>query len=295
MSDLDAIVDTVSVLRDGRFIAQHPYRPAMKEQLIREMVGRDLVQKFPPRPDYKRGSCTVKVRGLCTHKLLKNISFDAYEGEILGIAGLMGAGRTELARALFGADKIERGEIEILGQKGAARSPTQAIRRGLGYVTEDRKKDGLMLEQSLKENILLAAYRRFTRLGLVNDSLADDEADAFIRLLNIRTTGRAQKAGRLSGGNQQKVVVAKWLCKSTRILILDEPTRGIDVGAKYEIYELMYDLVSKGTTIIMISSELPEILGMSDRILVMRDGRITADLDSGEADQTTVLKYAMCE
>lgn len=196
---------------------------------------------------------------------------------------------------MFGADKIERGEIEILGQKGAARSPTQAIRRGLGYVTEDRKKDGLMLEQSLKENILLAAYRRFTRLGLVNDSLADDEADAFIRLLNIRTTGRAQKAGRLSGGNQQKVVVAKWLCKSTRILILDEPTRGIDVGAKYEIYELMYDLVSKGTTIIMISSELPEILGMSDRILVMRDGRITADLDSGEADQTTVLKYAMCE
>ena len=295
MSDLDAIVDTVSVLRDGHFIAQHPYQPTMKEQLIREMVGRDLVQKFPPRPAYKRGSCTVKVRGLCTHKLLKDISFDAYEGEILGIAGLMGAGRTELARALFGADKIERGEIEILGQKGVVRSPTQAIERGLGYITEDRKKDGLMLEQSLKENILLAAYRRFTRFGLVNDSLANDEADALIRLLNIRTTGRAQKAGRLSGGNQQKVVVAKWLCKATRVLILDEPTRGIDVGAKYEIYELMYDLVSKGTTIIIISSELPEILGMSDRILVMRDGRITADLDSDEADQTTVLKYAMCE
>ncbi len=294
LSDLDAIVDKVSVLRDGRFIAEHVYQPSLKDRLIREMVGRDLVQKFPPKPHYERGSCTLRARNLCT-KVLKNISFEAYQGEILGIAGLMGAGRTELARALFGADDIVSGEVELLGKKQAVRSPAQAIRLGLGYITEDRKRDGLMLEQSLKENILLSSYERFTRLGMVRDHAADQEADRYIRMLNVRTTGRAQRAGRLSGGNQQKVVLAKWLCRESKVLILDEPTRGIDVGAKYEIYELMYRLVQDGTTVIMISSELPEILGMSDRVLVMSEGRITAELRTEEADQDMILKYAMSD
>lgn len=295
MSDLDAIVDTVSVLRDGRFIAKHPYDPALKEQLIREMVGRDLVQKFPPRPDYTRGRCTLRVQGLCTHHLLQDITFEAYQGEILGIAGLMGAGRTELARALFGADPFQKGTVELLGKKQGFHSPAKAIQAGLGYVTEDRKRDGLMLEQSLKENILLPSYGRFSRFGMIHDPGADREADQYIHLLNIRCAGRTQKASRLSGGNQQKVVVAKWLCRSSQVLILDEPTRGIDVGAKYEIYELMYRLVQQGTTILMISSEMPEILGMSDRILVMSHGRIAAQLDAKDANQDMILKYAMSE
>lgn len=295
MSDLDAIVDMVSVLRDGHFIARHKFEPSLKDQLIKEMVGRDLVQKYPPRPGYEKGACTLKVHDLCTHKCLKHISFEAYQGEILGIAGLMGAGRTELARALFGADPIETGEIQLFGKKQVIRSPSQAVRMGFGYVTENRKENGLMLEQSLKENILLSSYSRFSRLGMIRDQLADKEADTFIKMLNIRTAGRHQKAGRLSGGNQQKAVVARWLCRTSRILILDEPTRGIDVGAKYEIYQLMHRLVEEGTTIIMISSELPEILGMSDRILVMEGGRITAELGAEEADQNTILKYAMSE
>ncbi len=295
MSDLDAIVDTVSVLRDGHFIAKHRYKPELKDQLIKEMVGRDLVQKYPPRPAYTRGECTLRVQDLCTHKRLKHISFEAYQGEILGIAGLMGAGRTELARALFGADPIEKGEIQLYGKKQVIHSPSQAIRMGFGYVTEDRKRDGLMLEQSLKENILLSSYERFSRLGMIQDGMADKEADSFIEMLRIRAAGRSQRVGRLSGGNQQKAVIAKWLCRRSRVLLLDEPTRGIDVGAKYEIYEWMYRLAEDGATILMISSELPEILGMSDRILVMSGGRITAELDAGEADQNKILKYAMSQ
>lgn len=293
MSDLDAIVDRVTVLRDGKLISEHEYDSSIKNLLIQEMVGRELTQKFPPRPDYKRGKKTLEVKGLNTANTLYDINFDAYEGEILGIAGLMGAGRTELARAIFGADRIDSGEIKINGKITHITSPYRAIAEGVGYITEDRKKDGLMLEQSLRGNISIASLDKFCKGGFVKDGMVDTAVDGYIGKMSIKTRGREQLVKTLSGGNQQKVVVAKWLCRESRILILDEPTRGIDVNAKYEIYELMYQLVLQGVTIIMISSELPEVIGMSDRVLVMCEGRITGELGREELEQDRILKYAM--
>lgn len=293
MSDLDAIVDRVTVLRDGKLISEHEYDSSIKDLLIQEMVGRELTQKFPPRPDYKRGKKTLEVKGLNAANTLYDINFDAYEGEILGIAGLMGAGRTELARAIFGADRIDSGEIRINGKVTHITSPYRAIAEGVGYITEDRKKDGLMLEQSLRGNISIASLDKFCKGGFVKDGKVDTAVDEYIGKMSIKTRGREQLVKTLSGGNQQKVVVAKWLCRESRILILDEPTRGIDVNAKYEIYELMYQLVLQGVTIIMISSELPEVIGMSDRVLVMCEGRITGELGREELEQDRILKYAM--
>ena len=293
MSDLDAIVDRVTVLRDGKLISEHEYDSSIKDLLIQEMGGRELTQKFPPRPDYKRGKKTLEVKGLNAANTLYDINFDAYEGEILGIAGLMGAGRTELARAIFGADRIDSGEIRINGKVTHITSPYRAIAEGVGYITEDRKKDGLMLEQSLRGNISIASLDKFCKGGFVKDGKVDTAVDEYIGKMSIKTRGREQLVKTLSGGNQQKVVVAKWLCRESRILILDEPTRGIDVNAKYEIYELMYQLVLQGVTIIMISSELPEVIGMSDRVLVMCEGRITGELGREELEQDRILKYAM--
>lgn len=293
MSDLDAIVDRVTVLRDGKLISEREYDPAIKDLLIQEMVGRELNQKFPPRPDYKRGKKTLEVKNLNVTDTLFDISFEAYEGEILGIAGLMGAGRTELARAIFGADKISSGEIWVDGVKKQITSPNKAIAEGIGYITEDRKKDGLMLEQNLRDNISIASLDKFSSRGFVNDGKVERAAGEYIRKMSIKTRGSGQITKTLSGGNQQKVILARWLCRKSRILILDEPTRGIDVNAKYEIYELMYQLAGQGVTVIMISSELPEIIGMSDRVLVMCEGRITGELASDELEQDKILRYAM--
>lgn len=293
MSDLDAIVDRVTVLRDGNLISEHEYNSSIKDLLIQEMVGRELNQKFPSRPDYKRGKKTLEVKNLNINNVLHDISFEAYEGEILGIAGLMGAGRTELARAIFGADKISSGEIWINGKKKHITSPTKAIAEGIGYITEDRKKDGLMLGQAVKDNITVSSLDKFTSKGFVNDEKAECLVEKYIKLLKIKVRGFDQMVQTLSGGNQQKVIVARWLCRESRILILDEPTRGIDVNAKFEIYELMYQMVEQGVTVIMISSELPEIIGMSDRVLVMCEGRIAGELEADELEQNRILKYAM--
>ncbi len=293
MSDLDAIVDRVTVLRDGKFISEREYDSSVKDVLIQEMVGRELTQKFPPRPNYRKGKKTLEIKGLSIENTLYDINLEAYEGEILGIAGLMGAGRTELARAIFGADKIDSGEIKINGRVKHITSPYVAISEGIGYVTEDRKKDGLMLEQTLRGNISIASLDKFCRGGFVNDKQIDDTAGQYISKMSIKARGIGQMVKTLSGGNQQKVVVAKWLCRESQILILDEPTRGVDVNAKYEIYELMHQLILQGVTIIMISSELPEIIGMSDRVLVMCEGRITGELAGDEMEQDRILKYAM--
>ncbi len=293
MSDLDAIVDRVTVLRDGKLISERKYDCTLKDLLIQEMVGRELNQKFPPRPDYKRGKKTLEVKGLNVADKLFDIHFQAYEGEILGIAGLMGAGRTELARAIFGAERITSGEIWIDGVRKQITSPNKAIAEGIGYITEDRKKDGLMLEQTLRDNISAASLDQFSRNGWVKDYQVEAAAEEYIRKMRIKTRGSGQLAKTLSGGNQQKVILARWLCRKSRILILDEPTRGIDVNAKYEIYELMYQLVGQGVTVIMISSELPEIIGMSDRVLVMCEGKITGELAAVELEQDKILRYAM--
>ena len=295
MSDLDAIADMVSVLRDGNLISTRKYSPDIKNELIREMVGRDLTQQFPPKPNYKRGRVTLEVENLSSPFRLHDISFKAFQGEILGIVGLMGAGRTELMRAIFGAYPKNSGIVKVDGKEISIKNPRDAIGAGIGYLTEDRKKDGLMLGLSLKENIISASFQTFSKLGIMKDKLAEKEVEQYVQRMSIKTFGYHQLAQTLSGGNQQKVMVAKWLCKKVRILIFDEPTRGIDVKSKYEIYELMYELVQNDVTIIMISSELPETLGMSDRIIVMNDGRVTGDFLNEEATQEKLLQYAMSE
>lgn len=295
MSDLDAIVDVVSVLRDGNLISTRPYHSDLKDMLICEMVGRDLTQQFPPKPDYKRGRPTLEVEHLSVGKRLKDISFQAYEGEILGIVGLMGAGRTELMQTIFGAYHKTSGTIKISGKKVHIKSPSDAIDVGIAYLTEDRKKDGLFLGLSIKENIISASYNAFSPRGFINDNKAEKTILEYVQKMSIKMRNSTQTAGTLSGGNQQKVMVAKWLCNQAKIIIFDEPTRGIDVKSKFEIYELMYELIQNGVTIIMISSEMPEILGMSDRILVMNNGRISGDFMKSEATQEKILQCEMME
>ena len=221
-------------------------------------MARKLEAYLPKKPKYKRGEQTLEVKGLSVKGLLEDISFEAYKGEILGIAGLMGAGRTELAHAIFGKLRPTAGEIIVHGKKQKFDSPQKAIRAGIGYTTEDRKRDGLMLNQDIKSNILISSYDQLVNFwGLVKEGMANRRTDEYIEKMNIKTTGRNQNIGSLSGGNQQKAVLAKWLSANVDIFFFDEPTRGIDVGAKMEIYQLMYTLVENGVTVIMISSELP--------------------------------------
>lgn len=295
MSDLDAIVDTVSVLRDGNLISTRAYQPDLKEVLIAEMVGRDLTQQFPPRPDYKRGKLVLEVEHLCAGKRIHDISFQAYQGEILGVVGLMGAGRTELMRAVCGSYHRSSGVIRVNGKEVHIKCPQDAIREGIAYLTEDRKKDGLFLGLSISENIISSSYGYFSKYGFVQKDKVEAAVEKYTEKMSIKMHSSGQLAGTLSGGNQQKVMVAKWLCNQAQVIIFDEPTRGIDVKSKYEIYELMHELVQMGVVIIMISSEMPEVLGMSDRILVMSDGRIAGNFEKGEATQEKILQCEMME
>ena len=231
------------------------------------------------------------MRNLCAG-FVRDVSFDLHKGEILGFAGLMGAGRTEVARALFGADPQESGEILIQGEKVQIRTPQDAVRHGIGYLSEDRKRYGLVVEKTVQENSLLAAMKKHLRGIFIDTPRNREEAQQYVKRLRIKTPSVEQKVVTLSGGNQQKVVIAKWLIRDCDILIFDEPTRGIDVGAKSEIYALMNELVAKGKSIIMISSELPEILRMSDRVIIMSEGRRTGELSIEEASQEKIMHYA---
>jgi ribose transport system ATP-binding protein len=233
------------------------------------------------------------VEGLCRRDVLYDISFALYGGEVLGIAGLMGSGRTELARALFGIDPLDSGRFFIRGAQTIIGSPRAAIKQGMGFLTEDRKSEGLIMGLPVKENICLASVDRLSRLGLVDSQLERRAAAGYVRDLRIRTTGLQQQVMFLSGGNQQKVVLSKWLCCRADILIFDEPTRGIDVGSKVEIYQLLNRLTAEGAAVLMISSELPEIIGMSDRILVMSHGRIAGEFTAAEATQERIMECAL--
>jgi ribose transport system ATP-binding protein len=241
-----------------------------------------------------KGVEVLKIENL-NNGVLKNINFSLRRGEVLGIAGLLGSGRTELARAIFGVDRIESGKIYVKGELQRIKSPRRAINLGIGFLTEDRKTQGLVLVLSVKENICLPSIERFSSLGLVKAKTEDQAAERFVKELRIKTPGTNQKVIYLSGGNQQKVVLSKWLCCEADIFIFDEPTRGIDVGSKAEIYQLMNQLTASGVAVIMISSELPEILGMSDRILVMHQGRITGEMTADEATQEKLLHCALDE
>jgi ribose transport system ATP-binding protein len=292
LAELEEIADRVTVMRDGKWVNTLMYKDTSSQELISMMVGRDIDKMFQKK-ESKIGEILLEVRGMNRGGYLKDINIAVRKGEILGISGLMGAGRSELAKAIFGADKIDSGDLYIDGKKVSIKSPVDAINLGIGYLTEDRKKDGLVLVHSVEDNTVLASLGKvINSLGVINGSACKEITQKQVDTLKIKTPSLEQRVINLSGGNQQKVIIAKWLCCESRLLIFDEPTRGIDVGAKVEVYELMSQLSEKGVAIIMISSELPEILAMSDRILVMHEGRITGELLSKDASQEKIMSYA---
>ncbi|MEQ2129907.1 sugar ABC transporter ATP-binding protein [Caldanaerobacter subterraneus KAk] len=292
LEELNRIVDRVTVLRDGEHIITANFRDLTIDDIIRYMVGRKLEEKYP-RVYVNRGKKILEVRGLSQGTRLKDISFDLYEGEILGFAGLVGAGRTEVARAIFGADKFDKGEILINGKKVEINSPIDAIKNGLAYVPEDRKLTGLALNLSVLANITLATMDNVVNmLGVINSVKERKIGEKIIRDLKIKTPSLFQRVQNLSGGNQQKVIVGRWLLREPQIYIFDEPTRGIDVGAKIEIYNILNNLKQEGKGIIVISSELSEIMGITDRVVVMCEGRITAILETSKTTQEEIMYYA---
>jgi len=293
LEELKQISDRVTVMRDGRIVNTVLTKEASIDQIISMMVGRTIYEEAPEIPEKPSQDIVLEVRNLKRGNLIRDVSFQLKKGEILGVAGLVGAGRTEVARAIFGADSIDSGEIFVKGRKAEIKSPRDAVAHGIGYLSEDRKRYGLTLGMSVAENIVLASMRYFLRLlGWVDQSKAISTSNEMVRKINIKTPSLQQKVKFLSGGNQQKVIVGKWLTADTEILIFDEPTRGIDVGAKSEVYKLLNELIHQGKSIIMISSELPEILRMSHRVLVMCEGRVTGELRAAEATQENIMQFA---
>lgn len=284
--------DRVSVLRDGKLIATLDTQRTDRKELITLMVGRELGETYPERI-FTAAEVLLEVKHLSTPHMLKDISFTLHKGEILGLGGLVGAGRTELARAIFGADAIESGEIFIEGQKIVNRDPSQAVKNRIGLIPEDRKQLGILADMSIKQNISFSSLPALTSAaGLISSKAEQELAMSFKTSLRIATPDLDRAVKYLSGGNQQKVVLAKWLATKCQVILFDEPTRGIDVGAKQEIYELIMQLATEGKGIILISSEMPELLGMSDRILVMREGELVGALAKGEATQHAILDMA---
>lgn len=294
LEELWQIADRVTVLRDGQYIATTDIDKLDKEQLIKQMVGRDLTEQFPER-NVRIGEEMLRVENLSKAGVLKDVSFRVRRGEVVGFAGLVGSGRTELMRCLFGADRFDTGKVYLNNQEVQIKSPRDAISHGIGFITEDRQGQGLMLVRPVKENITITALDQVIKKLFIDYEEETNVAGDMVERLRIRTPGLEQEVRYLSGGNQQKVVIAKWLLEKARILIFDEPTRGIDVGAKKEVYSLINELVGQGVGVIMVSSELPEVLGMSDRIYVMSAGRITGELSAQEATQERILEYATKE
>ncbi len=292
LQEIYEIADRVTVLRDGEKIGTLDASDATEDALIKMMVGRQLSQVYPDREDVDESGELLRVENLTRRGVVEDVSFTVNSGEIVGLSGLVGAGRTSIANILFGAMKADRGEIYLRGQKIRVNSPAGAIRHGIGYITADRKLDGLLLIKSIRENVSLACLRRLQRLSFIARGREKQAARKFKDILGIKTPSIEQIVENLSGGNQQKVVFARWMLAKSDLLILDEPTVGIDVGAKQEIYRLMSGIAAEGRGILMISSELPELLGMCDRILVMREGRIVHEVSREEATQEKILYYS---
>ncbi len=291
LEEVKEIGDRATVLRDGQKVGTNPVTDLEISDLIKMMVGRELDQMFP-EVDAERGEVALRVEGLERKGVLEDIHFEVHKGEILGVTGLVGAGRTEMVRAIFGADPVDAGLLHLEGEPVQIRSPREAIKQGVGLVTEDRRNEGLALDLSVKDNVTLASLNRFLTCGWIREGEETDTTDQFIDELDIRCRGPEQEVRYLSGGNQQKAVVAKWLLTESRVMIFDEPTRGIDVGAKSEMFELIGRLAEQGVAVIMISSYMPEVLGMSDRILVMAQGRVSKILDREDATQEKIMSYA---
>jgi inositol transport system ATP-binding protein len=292
LNEVFEVADEISVLRDGRHIGTRPASGTTAEELIRWMVGRELTQMFP-RGEAVAGRAVLAVRGLGLEGRFREVSFDLRAGEILGVAGLIGAGRSNLAETLFGLTPASSGTIAIEGRVVVIAHPSDAVKKGMAFLTEDRKESGCFLPLDVLSNLTLAALnQRFVRAGFVDHVEAASECERVAASLRLRTPGLDEPVMNLSGGNQQKVLIGRWLLTGSRILILDEPTRGIDVGAKAEIHRLIAELAREGAAVLMISSDLPEVLGMSDRVMVMHEGRVTGFLGREEADQVRIMTLA---
>ncbi|MEW6229847.1 MAG: sugar ABC transporter ATP-binding protein [Bacillota bacterium] len=290
LAEVLEVADRITVLRDGRRVGTVPVSEAYEDQLVTMMVGRSLSEQFPKTP-VPAGEVMLHVANLNVPGRLHNVTFDVRKGEIVGIFGLMGSGRTTLARALFGLERLDSGEIHVNGVETAVVSPADAIRTGIGYLTEDRRQ-GLVPCLSIPPNVTLSSLGEFSRFFLLRRKAEERTVARFVQDLRIRTPSLRQKVARLSGGNQQKVVLSKWLCRRSKIIVFDEPTRGIDVAGKSEVFQLMGRLAEQGVGILMISSELPELLGMCDRILVMHKGSLVGEFSASEATQEELLKSA---
>ena len=291
LDEIDALADRVTVLRDGRWVTTAQRGELDRDAMIKAMVGRELTSQFPKRAA-ELGDNVLEVRGLTRRGAVHDVSFAVRAGEVVGLAGLVGAGRTEVARLIFGADPLDGGEVLIDGQPVKVRHPADAVRHRIALATEDRKHQGLVLGMVVRENTTLANLGEVSASGFIRRGKEIAATEGLVRDLDVRTPSIEQTVRNLSGGNQQKVVLAKWLFTDAKLLLFDEPTRGIDVGAKHEIYELMNALAAKGVAILMISSELEEILGMSDRVLVMHEGRLMGELSRAEATPEQVMRLA---
>ncbi|MCM3584619.1 sugar ABC transporter ATP-binding protein [Mesobacillus maritimus] len=290
MEEIFAICDRITVMRDGKTVDTKPIPETSFEVVVRKMVGRELKDRFPKR-NSKPGEIVLEVKNL-TGKAFRDVSFSVCSGEIVGVSGLMGAGRTEIMRGIFGLDSIESGDVILNGEKVTIKNANQAVNHGIGFITEDRKDEGLVLDFSIKDNIALPSLYSFAPKGIIKEKDEKEFVDMLIKRLTVKTESAETRVGDLSGGNQQKVVIAKWIGIGPKVLILDEPTRGVDVGAKREIYQLMNELTDRGVAIIMVSSELPEVLGMSDRILVVHEGKIAGELPKETATQENIMTLA---
>ena len=292
LEELKAIVDRVTIMRDGQYITDGNFKDMTMDQIIANMVGREIKEQFP-RVSCPKGKKIFEVRNLNAGRLVRDINFSLYEGEIVGFAGLMGAGRTETTRAIFGVDPKTGGEIFLDGKEVKISCPMDAIKAGIVLAPEDRKKDGLCTKLSIRHNLALPNLDLIcSKLGVISRKQEDDLCEKAVKDLLIKTPTVEVNAGNLSGGNQQKVVVGKWLARNSRVVIFDEPTRGIDVGAKVEIYNLMNQLKKQGIAVMFVSSEMPEVLGIADRVIVMCDGKITGEVMAKETSQNEVLKFA---
>lgn len=293
MDELKKICNRVTVMRDGEYIGTNNMEDVTIDEIIHMMVGREIFVEVEELDKKDAHEIVLEAKGLNRGRQVKDVSFNLRKGEILGFAGLMGAGRTEVARCIFGADKLESGQIMLNGKEVKIRSPRDAVSQGVGYLSEDRKRYGLVLGLDVESNMAMSSMKRFTtKFGFIKKDLIKQNSDTFIETLAVKTPSGTQLTKNLSGGNQQKVVIGKWLTEDCDILIFDEPTRGIDVGAKSEIYRLLNDLAAKGKSIIMISSELEEVIRMSHRIMVMCEGRITGELERHEATQENIMTCA---
>lgn len=291
MEEIFELCDRITVLRDGAYVDTRYIKDINMDDIVQMMIGRTIGERFPKR-EVKIGDEVLRVEGLSHEKLFRNVSFSVRAGEVLGFSGLMGAGRTEIMQAIFGNIPLKEGKIFIEGKEVVITNPRQAIKAGIGFITEDRKTEGLLLEKSIAENIEIANLNKISKNSVLQKSKQKELVKKGIEEFRIRCFGPEHECHNLSGGNQQKVVLAKWIYTDPKILILDEPTRGVDIGAKKEIYSVINDLAAKGVAVILVSSELPEVLGMSDRIAVVHEGKITGILNAEEADQAKVMTLA---